>query len=89
MHTFAKKIGVVPRILTIINLKQTIMEGTVKWFNSTKGYGFITGEDGTDYFAHFGEIQMEGFKKLEENQTVTFEVGEGEKGPVAKDIKTA
>ncbi len=65
------------------------MEGTVKWFNSTKGYGFITGEDGTDYFAHFGEIQMDGFKKLEENQTVTFEVGEGEKGPVAKDIKSA
>ena len=63
------------------------MEGTVKWFNSTKGYGFITGEDGTDYFAHFGEIQMEGFKKLVENQSVTFEVGAGEKGPVAKDIK--
>ena len=63
------------------------MEGTVKWFNSTKGYGFITGEDGTDYFAYFGEIQMEGFKKLVENQSVTFEVGEGEKGPVVKDIK--
>ena len=63
------------------------MEGTVKWFNSTKGYGFITGEDGTDYFAHFGEIQMEGFKKLVENQSVTFEVGEGDKALVAKDIK--
>ena len=63
------------------------MEGTVKWFNSTKGYGFITGEDGSDYFAHFGEIEMDCFKKLEENQKVTFEVGEGDKGPVAKDIK--
>ena len=65
------------------------MEGTVKWFNATKGYGFITGEDGTDYLAHFGEIEMDGFKKLEENQSVTFEVGEGEKGPVAKNIKAA
>ena len=60
------------------------MEGTVKWFNSTKGYGFITGEDGTDYFAHFGEIQMEGFKKLVENQSVTFEVGDGEKDLLLK-----
>ena len=65
------------------------MEGTVKWFNSTKGYGFITGEDGTDYFAHFGEIQMEGFKKLHEEQKVSFEVAEGEKGPVAKEIRSS
>ena len=61
------------------------MEGTVKWFNSTK-VGFITGEDGTDYFALWwnpnGRIQ-----KLVENQSVTFEVGEGEKGPVAKILK--
>ena len=65
------------------------MEGTVKWFNSTKGYGFITGEDVTDYFAHFGEIEIKRKKKLEENQAVTFEVGDGEKGPVAKNIKAA
>ena len=65
------------------------MEGTVKWFNASKGYGFIEGEDGTDYFAHFGEIKMDGFKKLEENQQVIFEVADGEKGPVAKNIVAA
>ena len=65
------------------------MEGTVKWFNARKGYGFINGSDGTDYFAHFQEIQIEGFKTLQEGEAVTFEVGEGEKGPVAKNIQTA
>ena len=62
------------------------MEGTVKWFNPSKGYGFIKGEDGTDYFAYFGEIQSEGFKTLKEGQSVTFEVADGEKGPAAKNI---
>ena len=62
------------------------MKGTVKWFNPSKGYGFIVGEDGTDYFAHFGEIQSEGFKTLKEGQSVTFEVADGEKGPAAKNI---
>jgi CspA family cold shock protein len=65
------------------------MEGTVKWFNPSKGYGFIVGEDGTDYFAHFGEIQSEGFKTLKEGQSVTFEEADGEKGPVAKNIMPA
>ena len=65
------------------------MEGTVKWFNPSKGYGFIVGEDGTDYFAHFGEIQSEGFKTLKEGQSVTFEEADGEKGPVAKNIMAA
>ena len=65
------------------------MEGTVKWFNASKGYGFIEGEDGTDYFAHFGEIQSEGFKTLKEGQSVTFEVADGEKGPAAKNIVAA
>ena len=62
------------------------MEGTVKWFNSSKGYGFIEGSDGTDYFAHFQEIQSEGYKTLKEGASVTFEAAEGEKGPVAKTI---
>ena len=65
------------------------MEGTVKWFNPSKGYGFIQGEDGTDYFVHFGEIQSEGFKTLKEGQSVTFEVVDGEKGPAAKNIVAA
>jgi len=62
------------------------MEGTVKWFNADKGYGFIAGADQTDYFAHFGEIQVEGYKTLKEGQAVTFEVEDGPKGPIAKNI---
>ena len=65
------------------------MEGTVKWFNSAKGYGFIQGSDGTDYFAHFQEVQSEGYRTLKEGQAVTFEAEEGEKGPVAKSIEAA
>mgnify|MGYP000539473057 FL=1 len=65
------------------------MEGTVKWFNSTKGYGFIAGSDDTDYFAHFKEIQIDGYKTLKEGQLVTFETESGEKGPLAKHIVEA
>ena len=52
------------------------MEGTVKWFDERKGYGFITGEDGKDVFVHFSAIQEEGFKTLNEGQRVRFEVTE-------------
>lgn len=62
------------------------MNGTVKWFNSDKGFGFITTEEGTDVFAHFSQINKEGFKTLEEGQEVTFDVVEGEKGPQAENI---
>lgn len=62
------------------------MKGTVKWFNEEKGFGFITGEDGKDVFAHFSEIQKDGFKKLSEGEAVTFEVANGPKGLVAKTI---
>ena len=62
------------------------MKGTVKWFNATKGYGFITSEDDKDVFVHFSAIQMEGFKTLEEGQTVSFEVVEGDKGPQAANV---
>ena len=55
-------------------------EGTVKWFNPDKGYGFISREDGEDLFVHFSEIQVEGFKTLEEGQAVTFEVTTGQNG---------
>ena len=65
------------------------MEGTVKWFNARKGYGFINGSDGTDYFAHFQEIQSDGYRTLKEGQAVTFEAEEGDKGPVAKNIVAA
>ena len=67
-----------------------IMEtGTVKWFNSDKGFGFITAEDGKDVFVHFSAIQGEGFKTLEEGQAVTFDVEEGQRGPQATNVVKA
>ncbi|SHJ47931.1 cold-shock DNA-binding protein family [Hathewaya proteolytica DSM 3090] len=62
------------------------MTGTVKWFNSEKGFGFITTEEGKDVFAHFSQIQKEGFKTLEEGQKVEFDVVDGQKGPQAERI---
>lgn len=61
--------------------------GTVKWFNEAKGFGFITQDDGTDVFAHFSAIQGDGFKTLDEGQEVSFDVVEGEKGPKAENIQ--
>ncbi|MBI6875312.1 cold-shock protein [Clostridium aciditolerans] len=62
------------------------MTGTVKWFNSEKGFGFITGEDGKDVFAHFSQINKDGYKSLEEGQKVSYNVVEGPKGPQAENI---
>lgn len=62
------------------------MQGKVKWFNPDKGYGFIETEEGNDVFVHFSAIQSEGFKTLEEGQTVEFEVVEGERGPQAANV---
>ncbi|MCM0648343.1 cold-shock protein [Clostridium swellfunianum] len=62
------------------------MNGTVKWFNSEKGYGFITAEDGKDVFAHFSQIKSSGYKTLEEGQKVSFDLGQGQKGPQAENI---
>ena len=61
-------------------------KGTVKWFNNQKGFGFITDENGKDVFVHFTGLNMEGFKTLEENQSVEFDVVEGEKGPQAVNV---
>ncbi|GII20624.1 cold-shock protein [Planosporangium mesophilum] len=62
--------------------------GTVKWFNADKGFGFITPDDGgADVFAHFSAIAASGFRSLEENQRVEFEVGQGRKGPQAENIR--
>ena len=63
--------------------------GTVKWFNATKGFGFITSEDGQDLFAHFSAIQSDGFKSLDEGQKVEFNVEEGQRGPQAVNITKA
>ncbi len=64
--------------------------GTVKWFNDAKGFGFITPEDGgADLFAHFSAIQGNGFKSLQENQRVTFDVTTGPKGLQASNIRAA
>ncbi|GAB3077803.1 cold-shock protein [Corynebacterium aquatimens] len=62
--------------------------GTVKWFNAEKGFGFIAPDDGSaDVFVHYSEIQGNGFRTLEENQRVEFEVGEGAKGPQAQQVR--
>lgn len=65
-------------------------QGTVKWFNAEKGYGFITvdGED-QDVFVHWSAIEMDGYRSLEEGQAVEFTVGQGEKGPQAESVKPA
>ena len=62
------------------------MEGIVKWFNSQKGYGFITGNDGKDVFVHFSGIKNEGYKALEEGEKVSYEITSGDKGEQAVNV---
>jgi cold shock CspA family protein len=72
----------------ISEVTENMATGTVKWFNDSKGFGFITPDDGgKDLFAHFSAIQGSGFKTLKENQKVSFEVAQGPKGPQAQNIK--
>ena len=63
-----------------------MQQGTVKWFNAKKGYGFISDENGEDVFVHFSALQMDGFKVLDEGDKVSFEVINGEKGPQAANV---
>ena len=63
------------------------LQGTVKWFNDSKGYGFISREGGQDLFVHFSNISGSGFKSLKEGQEVTFTEGEGRKGPQAENVE--
>ena len=60
--------------------------GKVKWFNAEKGYGFITTDEGKDVFVHYSSIQADGFRSLEEGQTVTFEIVEGDRGQQAANV---
>ncbi|MCD7709105.1 MAG: cold shock domain-containing protein [Clostridiales bacterium] len=61
-------------------------QGTVKWFNAKKGYGFIADDDGSEVFVHFSALNMDGFKELKDGERVEFSVTEGEKGPQATDV---
>ena len=61
--------------------------GTVKWFNPDKGFGFISREDGDDVFVHFSAIQGDGYRNLDENQKVEFDVTQGPKGPQAENVR--
>lgn len=62
------------------------VKGKVKWFNTEKGFGFISGEDGKDIFVHYSHIEQEGYKSLEEGQSVEFEVVEADKGLQARSV---
>ncbi|MCY7784209.1 MULTISPECIES: cold shock protein CspC [unclassified Bacillus (in: firmicutes)] len=64
-------------------------QGTVKWFNAEKGFGFIERENGDDVFVHFSAIQSDGFKSLDEGQKVTFDVEQGARGAQAANVKIA
>lgn len=62
-------------------------QGTVKWFNNEKGYGFIAVDGGEDVFVHFSAIEMDGYKSLDDGQRVEFEVAQGQKGPQAERVR--
>jgi CspA family cold shock protein len=66
--------------------EHVVVEGTVKWFNESKGFGFIEAADGNDVFVHFSAIQAEGFKTLREGQKVQFDIVDGQKGPAAANV---
>ena len=67
--------------------KKDMEQGKVKWFNAEKGFGFIEREAGSDVFVHYSAIQGEGFKSLEEGQSVSFQVEEGQRGPQAANVE--
>jgi cold shock protein len=67
--------------------KCTVAQGTVKWFNSEKGYGFIAVDGGQDVFVHFTAIEMDGYKSLDDGARVEFEIAQGQKGPQAEKVR--
>jgi CspA family cold shock protein len=64
-----------------------VSQGTVKWFNAEKGYGFIAADEGSDVFVHYSAIMMDGYKSLDEGQRVEFDVQQGNKGPQAAGVR--
>jgi len=72
-----------------VRRKSRMAKGTVKWFNESKGFGFLTSEDGSDVFVHYSSIQGSGFKSLSEGQAVTFDIEQGPKGPKAVNVEKA
>jgi len=75
-------------IQNLVKEVRVLAEGIVKWFNETKGFGFIEQEDGPDIFVHFSAINSDGFKSLNEGDRVMFEIEKGEKGPAAVNVNT-
>lgn len=73
-------------ILRIQEVFEVMQQGTVKWFNAKKGYGFISDEAGNEVFVHFSALNMDGFKELKDGEKVEFEVVDGEKGPQAANV---
>ena len=71
------------------NVGEHVAQGSVKWFNAEKGFGFIAVDGGQDVFVHYSAIQMDGYKSLEEGQRVEFEVVQGSKGPQADAVRSA
>jgi CspA family cold shock protein len=65
-----------------------VAQGTVKWFNADKGYGFIAVDGGKDVFVHYSAIMMDGYRSLEQGQRVEFEITQGQKGPQAESVRT-
>jgi CspA family cold shock protein len=70
----------------VVQGEQLMADGTVKWFNSRKGYGFIATTDGNDVFVHYSSINSDGYKTLAEGDPVTFDIVQGEKGPRAENV---
>jgi CspA family cold shock protein len=73
--------------LTAPNWEWDVAQGTVKWFNAEKGYGFIAVDSGQDVFVHYSSIQADGYRSLDEGQRVEFEVAQGAKGPQADQVR--